>query len=166
MLVRGGSLARSMSDYLVQEIEATGNITVRLHTEISDGHGAGQLEALTLCDRRHGRLERVPATALFVLIGGEPHTQWLPAAVQRRYGYVLTGRDVARDGTDPSCWPLDRAPLPLETSIPGVFAVGDVRYRSIKRVASAVGDGATAVRLVHEYLATEHADGLAPAVRT
>jgi thioredoxin reductase (NADPH) len=166
MLVRGESLARSMSDYLVQEIEATGNITVRLHTEISNGHGAGQLEALTLCDRRHGRLERVQATALFVLIGGEPHTQWLPAAVQRRYGYVLTGRDVARDGTDSSCWPLDRAPLPLETSIPGVFAVGDVRYRSIKRVASAVGDGATAVRLVHEYLATEHADGLAPAART
>jgi thioredoxin reductase (NADPH) len=166
MLVRGESLARSMSDYLVREIEATGNIVVRLHTGISDGRGAGQLEALTLCDRRHGRLERVPATALFVLIGGEPHTQWLPEAVQRRYGYVLTGRDVARDGAGPARWPLDRAPLPLESSIPGVFAVGDVRYRSIKRVASAVGDGATAVRVVHEYLAAEHADESLPAAGT
>jgi thioredoxin reductase (NADPH) len=166
MLVRGESLARSMSDYLVREIEATGNITVRLHTEIVDGHGAGQLETLTLCDRRRGRLERVPAIALFVLIGGEPHTQWLPESVQRRYGYVLTGRDVARDGTGPSCWPLARAPLPLETSIPGVFAVGDVRCGSIKRVASAVGDGATAVRLMHEYLAAEHLDEPSPAVRT
>jgi thioredoxin reductase (NADPH) len=158
MLVRGESLARSMSDYLVREIEATGNITVRLHTEISDGHGAGRLEALTLCDRRRGWLERVPATALFVLIGGEPRTQWLPETVQRRYGYVLTGRDVARDGTGSPGWPLDRAPLPLETSIPGVFSVGDVRHRSIKRVASAVGDGATSVRLVHEYLAAEDPD--------
>jgi len=166
MLVRGESLARSMSDYLVQEIEATGNITVRLHTEISDGHGTDRLEALTLCDRRRGRLERVPATALFVLIGGEPRTQWLPDTVQRRYGYLLTGRDVARDGTGAPCWPPGRAPLPLETSIPGVFAVGDVRYRSIKRVASAVGDGATAVRLVHEYLAAERPDERPLAVRT
>ena len=100
---------------------------------------------------------------LFVLIGGEPHTQWLPGTVQRRWGYILTGRDVARDGQQ---WPLDRAPLPLETSMPGVFAVGDVRCRSIKRVASAVGDGATAVRLVHEYLAAEHADEPALAVGT
>jgi thioredoxin reductase (NADPH) len=155
MLVRGDSLARSMSGYLIREIEATGNITVRLHTEISDGHGADHLEALTLRDRRYGRRERVPATALFVLIGGEPRTQWLPEAVDRRWGYIVTGRDVARGGQQ---WPLDRAPLPLETSMPGVFAVGDARYRSIKRVASAVGDGATAVRLVHEYLTAERAD--------
>ena len=106
---------------------------------------------------RRGRTEQVPATALFALIGGVPRTQWLPPAVQLREGYVLTGRDVARDGAQP--WPLDRAPLPLETSMPGVFAVGDVRCRSIKRVASAVGDGATAVRLVHEYLAAEPAEG-------
>jgi thioredoxin reductase (NADPH) len=155
MLVRGDSLGRSMSEYLIREIEATGNITVRLHTEISDGHGTDHLEALTLCDRRYGRPERVPATALFVLIGGEPRTQWLPAAIQRRWDYIVTGRDVARGGQQ---WPLDRAPLPLETSMPGVFAVGDARYRSIKRVASAVGDGATAVRLVHEYLTAEQAD--------
>jgi thioredoxin reductase (NADPH) len=155
MLVRGDSLARSMSEYLIREIEATGNITVRLRTEISDGHGTGHLEALTLCDGRSGLPERVPATELFVLIGGEPRTQWLPEEVERRWGYIVTGRDVARGGQH---WPLDRAPLLLETSMPGVFAVGDARYRSIKRVASAVGDAATAVRLVHEYLAAEHAD--------
>ena len=107
--------------------------------------------------------EEVPAGALFVLIGGEPRTQWLPAAVQLSGGYIRTGRDVgAADQT--SRWPLDRPPLPLETSVPGVFAVGDARYRSIKRVASAVGDGATAVRLVQEYIAEDHADELRGAV--
>jgi thioredoxin reductase (NADPH) len=158
LVTRGDNLERSMSEYLISEIEATANITVRLHTEVTDGHGADHLEALTLCDRQNGTTEQVPAAALFVLIGGEPRTQWLPETVQLRWGYILTGRDVVRDGSDPSRWPLDRAPLPLETSMPGVFAVGDARYRSIKRVASAVGDGATAVRLVHEYLAPDAAD--------
>src|SRR6266702_4208341 len=141
-------LARSMSEYLIREIEATANISVRLRTEITDGHGEHQLEALTLCDTRRGRTERVPAAALFVLIGGEPRTQWLPAEIQLEWGYIRTGRDVAREG-----WPLTRAPLPLETSMPGVFAAGDARYRSIKRVASAVGDGATVVRLAQDYIA-------------
>jgi thioredoxin reductase (NADPH) len=153
MLVRGDSLARSMSDYLIREIEATHNVTVCLHTEVTDGHGTDHLDALTLHDTRHDRAEQVPAAALFVLIGGEPRTQWLPEAIQLDYGYILTGRDVAADGSHPSRWPLDRAPLPLETSMPGVFAAGDARYRSIKRVASAVGEGATAVRLAYEYLA-------------
>jgi thioredoxin reductase (NADPH) len=160
LLVRGDNLTQSMSDYLIREIEATANITVRLHTEVTDGHGTDRLEGLTLHDRRDSRTEQVPAAALFVLIGGEPRTQWLPETVQLRWGYILTGRDVVRDGSAPSRWPLNRAPLPLETSIPGVFAVGDARYRSMKRVASAVGDGATAVRLVHEYLAPEAADEL------
>ena len=115
MLVRGDSLTRSMSDYLIREIEATSNITVRLHTEVTDGHGADHLDALTLHDRLHDRTEQVPAAALFVLIGGEPHTQWLPEAIQLERGYILTGRDVVRDGAHPSRWPLDRAPLPLET---------------------------------------------------
>ena len=160
ILVRGDSLARSMSDYLTREIEATSNIMVRLHTEITDGHGSGHLDALTLHDSLHGRTEQVSAAALFVLIGGEPRTQWLPEAIQLEGGYILTGRDVVREGAHPSRWPLDRPPLPLETSMPGVFAAGDARYRSIKRVASAVGDGATVVRLAHEYLTTGHADEL------
>ena len=152
MLVRGDSLGRSMSDYLIREIEATGNLTVRLCTEVSDGCGDDHLEALTLHDKTDGRSEQVPAAALFVLTGGEPRTQWLPETIQLERGYILTGRDVIRDGLDSSWSPPGGIPLPLETSVPGVFAVGDARYRSIKRVASAVGDGATAVRLVHEYL--------------
>ena len=160
MLVRGDSLARSMSDYLIREIKATASITVRLHTEVSDGHGEEHLESLTLHDKRHDRTKQVPAAALFVLIGGEPHTHWLPETMQLEHGYILTGRGVVRDGARPSRWPLERAPFPLETSIPGVFAAGDARYRSIKRVASAVGDGATAVRLAQEYLATEYTDEL------
>jgi len=148
MLVRGDSLARTMSDYLIREIKATGNLAVRLHTEVIEGHGDDHLEALTLHDKLDERAEQVPAAALFVLIGGEPRTGWLPDAIQLEHGYILTGRDVVPDGSG-------RAPLPLETSVPGVFAVGDARYRSIKRVASAVGDGATAVRLVHEHLCAE-----------
>ena len=96
-----------------------------------------------------------------MLIGGEPHTQWLPATIQREHGYILTGRDVAQTPG----WPLDRSPLPLETSVPGVFAAGDARYRSIKRVASAVGDGATAVRLTQEYLALQNVVGQPPSAR-
>ena len=128
---------------------------MRLNTEVTDGHGTEHLDALTLHDVLQDRIEQVPAAALFVLIGGEPRTQWLPGTVQTDHGYILTGRDVMRDGVAGAGWPLDRAPLPLETSIPGVFAVGDARYRSLKRVASAVGDGATAVRLAHEYLAAK-----------
>ena len=157
MLVRGDSLARSMSDYLIREIEATGNITVRLHTEVTGGHGRDHLESLTVRDKRRGHRAEVPASALFVMIGGEPCTEWLPAGVQLADGYIRTGRDVLRDGAPLGRWLLDRPPLPLETSVPGVFAVGDARYRSIKRVASAVGDGATAVRLVQEYLANTSA---------
>ena len=159
MLVRKDSLARSMSEYLIREIEATPNIAVRLHTEITDGHGSDHLDALTVHDSLSDGTDQVPADALFVLIGGEPHTQWLPAPIQREYGYILTGRDVAQTPG----WPLDRSPLPLETSMPGVFAAGDARYRSIKRVASAVGDGATAVRLTQEYLALQNAVGQPPA---
>jgi thioredoxin reductase (NADPH) len=130
-------------------------MSVRLNTEVTGGGGDQRLETVTLHDRLADRHEDVPAAALFVSIGGEPRTQWLPAEVQLERGYIRTGRDVVRDIGQPASWPLERAPLPLETSVPGVFAIGDARYRSMKRVAAAVGDGATAVRLVHEYLAAD-----------
>jgi thioredoxin reductase (NADPH) len=151
MVVRGGSLHATMSEYLITVIAQTPNIRVRLATEVVDGAGDGYLEAVTIRDRDTGRTERLPASGLFVLIGAEPRTEWLAGTLQRSaHGYLLTGRDVAA-AEDASGHPR-RAPMPLETSMPGVFAVGDVRHRSIKRVASAVGEGATAIHLVHEYL--------------
>jgi thioredoxin reductase (NADPH) len=153
MLVRGASLATTMSDYLVQEIQAAPNIAVRFGVEVVDGHGDGRLASLTLRDRRTGTAKTVPAAALFVLIGAEPHTGWLPQAIQRdRWGFVVTGADLLQDGTPPPQWPLDRGPMSFESSMPGVFAVGDVRHGSIKRVAAAVGEGSVAIRLLHEYL--------------
>jgi len=148
-------LGEFMSDYLVRKVQATPNISVVLHTEVVDGHGRQRLEGLTLRDRHTGATRTVPASAMFVLIGAEPRTDWLAGVVERdERGYVLTGRDlVGADGRPPAGWPLERPPMPLETSLPGVFAAGDVRYRSIKRVASAVGEGSIAVQLVHEYLA-------------
>jgi thioredoxin reductase (NADPH) len=156
ILVRGDGLAATMSDYLVKEIEAPGNLTVRPHTEAVGGRGRGRLEALVLRRNSDGTTRTVPATALFVMIGAEPRTEWLAGAVDRDpQGYVLTGHDLLRDGRPPATWPLARPPLLFETSVPGVFAAGDVRHRSVKRVASAVGAGAIVVQLVHEYLAEQ-----------
>jgi thioredoxin reductase (NADPH) len=151
VLARGNDLAKSMSSYLISAIEATPNITVRLGTEVIDGGGSGALEYLTLADRATGTVREAAADALFIMIGGEPHTQWLPSEIVRDGGgYVVTGRDIlGQPGTD---WNASREPFPLETSMTGVFAAGDVRHASIARVAAAVGDGATAVRLVHDYL--------------
>jgi thioredoxin reductase (NADPH) len=147
-------LGERMSDYLVQQLLATPNVALRLHHEVVDGRGRGRLEGLTLRDRDSGAVEAVAASAVFVLIGAEPRTDWLDGVVERdERGYVLTGRDVVEGGRPRARWPLERPPLLLETSLPGVFAAGDVRYRSVKRVASAVGEGAIAVQLVHEYLA-------------
>jgi thioredoxin reductase (NADPH) len=112
----------------------------------------GHLEALTIRDDPSGMTVTVPAAAVFILIGAEPRTDWLSRCVRDEQGYVLTGRDLYRDGRLPSAWPLERVPLLLETSVPGVFAAGDVRHGATKRVASAVGEGAIAVRLVQEYL--------------
>lgn len=156
LLVRRDSFAKSMSSYLVRAIESTPNVLVRHNTEVIDGDGDGHLESITLADRAAGTTERRPATALFVMIGGEPHTRWLPAEIARDAGgYVITGRDLL--AANRSRWERDREPKAFETSMPGVFAAGDVRNGSIKRVASAVGDGAAAVRLVHEYLREQHA---------
>ncbi|MGH2884210.1 MAG: NAD(P)/FAD-dependent oxidoreductase, partial [Solirubrobacteraceae bacterium] len=150
LVVRGNNLADSMSSYLILAIESTPNVLVCQHTEVIDGGGDVALEWITLADRATGAVEEVPAAALFVMIGGEPRTQWLPSDIGRDTdGYLITGRDV-RERPEIG-WDQDREPLPLETSIPGVFAAGDVRHGSIKRVASAVGEGATAIRLVHEH---------------
>jgi thioredoxin reductase (NADPH) len=152
VLVRGDSLARSMSSYLVRAIESTSNVAVRHRTEVVDGAGDGRLERITLTDRGAGRVEEVAADALFIMIGGEPHTQWLPPEVAHdAHGYLVTGHDLVEEPT--AHWAAHREPLALETSMPGVFAAGDARHGSIKRVASAVGEGASLVRMVHEYLA-------------
>ena len=153
-------LGEFMSDYLVQKVQATPNVTVVLHTEVVDGHGRQRLEGLTLRDRHTGATRTVAASAVFILIGAEPRTDWLDGVVERdERGYLLTGRDLLRDGRPPTSWSLERPPLLLETSLPGVFAAGDVRYRSVKRVASAVGEGSIAVQLVHEYLAEPGGQG-------
>jgi thioredoxin reductase (NADPH) len=152
LLVRGPDLAKSMSDYLIQEIEQAPNVSVRLRTQVVGGLGGHRLEGLVLRHRETGTIEEVPAAALFVMIGGEPRTEWLAGVERDDHGYVLTGHDLLGPGGMPDGWPLGRPPLLLETSIPGVFAAGDVRHRSVKRVASAVGEGAVAVQLVHQYL--------------
>ena len=153
VLVRGRSLANSMSDYLIREIESAPNVTVRCRVAVTGGAGQGRLECLTLTDLESGAAETVAAGALFVLIGAEPHTQWLPGAVRRDpSGFLLTGTDLLQDGRVPEPWPLRRQPMLLESSLPGVFAAGDVRHGSVKRVASAVGEGSIAIHLVHRYL--------------
>ena len=154
LLVRGDSLMASMSDYLIRQIEADKRIEVRLRTQVVDVRGAPQqLDGLVLADTVTGATETVPAAALFVLIGAEPRTQWLAGTLERdRGGYLLTGRDLL-EAAGPTGVSRNRPPLPLETSLPGVFAAGDVRHGSIKRVASAVGEGSSAIRHVHEHLA-------------
>jgi thioredoxin reductase (NADPH) len=155
MLVRGGSLADSMSHYLVERVEAADNIDVRLRTEVVRGGGTDHLEWLTLVDRATGEEEEVQANWLYAFIGALPRTEWLGDAVARdEHGFILTGPDIAAFTGDPTRWPLSRAPFPLETSQPGVFAAGDVRRASMKRVASAVGEGSSAISNVHLYLET------------
>lgn len=152
MVVRGQSLAASMSDYLIRQIGALPNVDVRLGTWVVEGHGHRRLEEVTV-ERVDGKREKLRAAGLFVLVGGTPHTQWLAGTIEMdAKGYILTGRDLLRSGHPPSGWKLEREPFFLETSMPGVFAAGDARYRSVKRVASAVGEGATAIQLIHEYL--------------
>jgi thioredoxin reductase (NADPH) len=152
LLVRGDSVEAHMSDYLVQEIRRTPNVEVRLQTEAVDGHGTGKLERLVLADRARGTTETVPAEALFVLVGSVPRSLWLEGVVARdAHGFVLTGDEL--DAEALRDWPLARRPMHHETSLPGVFAAGDVRFGSVKRVASAVGEGAVAVTEIEEFLA-------------
>ncbi len=156
ILVRGGGLSKSMSEYLVREIADTPNIRVLTHTEAAGGAGKGHLEALSLRNSRTDHEETVPASALFVLIGAVPHTDWLTETLARNdRGYLLTGPWAATVRTPPLPWPLPRRPLRYETSVPGVFAIGDVRAGSIKRVAAAAGEGAIAVQLMHNYLSEQ-----------
>jgi thioredoxin reductase (NADPH) len=154
LVVRAGSLAGTMSTYLVERIAAAPNIAVRYRCQVVAGRGDGHLEALTLADQDSGVTEEVPSSWLFVFIGASPRTEWLgPDVVRDDKGFVVTGQDLLRPDWARR-WPLARAPFALETSVPGVFAAGDVRLDSMKRVASAVGEGAMSTYLVHRYLAT------------
>jgi thioredoxin reductase (NADPH) len=153
LLVRAGSLEKSMSYYLIRQISEIPNIEVRVSTDVVELHGDDHLEAITLCNSATRTVETVRAGYMFVFIGAEPRTDWLDGVVERdRRGFVLTGPDLLVEGNRPRGWDLDRDPYFLEGSVPGVFAAGDVRANSVKRVASAVGEGAMAIQLIHGYL--------------
>jgi thioredoxin reductase (NADPH) len=142
-----------MSYYLIQQIREIGNISVRTCTEVTAAEGSDHLERLTLRDTSTGATETVDAQWLFLFIGAAPLTEWLDGVVDRdERGFVIAGPDLSVEGDRPNGWELDRAPYHLETSVPGVFVAGDARAESAKRVASAVGEGAMAVMLVHRYL--------------
>jgi thioredoxin reductase (NADPH) len=152
LLVRGPDLAAGMSSYLIEAIEAAANVEVRTSVETVGGGGDGRLETVRVRSLADGAEESLPADGLFVMIGAQPRTDWLPATIQRdRFGFVRTGSDVAPDG-----WPLGRGPQPFETCLPGAFAVGDVRAGSVKRVASAVGEGSVVVSQLHVHLKAAH----------
>lgn len=156
LLIRAGDLRRSMSQYLIDQIGQLPNIEVHPHTEVAAGEGTEHLERLTLRDARSGETRTVDTSWLFIFIGAEPRTEWLDGVVARDgFGFVLTGPDLLSGGGRPPGWSLPRDPYHLEASLPGVFAAGDVRAESVKRVASAVGEGAMAVSLVHRYLAAQ-----------
>ena len=153
LLVRGPQLAQSMSGYLITQISATPNIRLRTDIEVVRGDGNQRLQRLTLRNRLTGQDETHDAAALFILVGAQPHTAWLPPEIATDdWGFVITGHDLLDHGKPPESWPLQRPPMLLETSVPGIFAVGDARHRSVKRVASAVGEGSIAITLIHEYL--------------
>ncbi|HME33290.1 MAG TPA: FAD-dependent oxidoreductase [Terriglobales bacterium] len=154
MLLRGDSLSATMSRYLIDQIEKTPNIQLWTHAEVIEVHGETHLEEISVQCSDTNTVERVPASAMFIYIGALPMTDWLGTTVLRdERGFVLAGPDMLKDGKRPAQWNLDRAPFLLESSLPGVFVVGDVRHGSIKRVASAVGEGAIAVQFIHRYMA-------------
>jgi thioredoxin reductase (NADPH) len=152
MLLRGDGLSATMSKYLIDEIESTSNIVLGPKTQVIEAEGDQRLEALRLSGPQGEWRE--PATSLFVFIGAAPGTEWLPACILRdQKGFVLAGPDLPRNGKLAALWPEKREPFLLESSVPGVFVAGDLRYGSVKRVASAVGEGSIAVQFAHQYLA-------------
>ena len=153
MLVRGESLNASMSQYLIDQIKQTENIRVEYNSSVIEAHGEERLEAISVYCTESNETNIYPANSLFVLIGAVPHTNWLEGVIERdERGFILTGAELTRDGKMPKNWTLDRSPNLLETNIPGIFAVGDVRKGSVKRVASGVGEGSVAISFVHQYL--------------
>jgi thioredoxin reductase (NADPH) len=153
MLIRSASLASTMSQYLIDQIKETPNIQLWAHASVAEVHGEIRLEEISVLCSDTDKLERVPASAMFIFIGALPRTDWLGDLVERdERGFLLTGPDLIRDGKRPKGWALDRDPFLLETNIPGIFAVGDVRHGSVKRVASGVGEGSVAVQFIHQYL--------------
>ncbi len=153
LLVRGESLAATMSQYLIEQIQGTDKIDIEYRTRVVEAHGEDHLESLSFVCDLSGDVSRVPASSLFVFIGAEPRTAWLDGTVERDdKGFILTGPDLLRPGKRPKGWTLERDPSLLETNVPGVFAVGDVRFGSVKRVASGVGEGSVAIQFVHQYL--------------
>ena len=153
ILVRGDSLAKSMSQYLIDQIHATENIAVRTCSTVVEAQGDTHLASITIEDANTGKRETVPASSLFIFIGAMPYTNWLDGLVERdEQGFILAGTDVMHDGKRPRGWQLNRDPFLLESSVPGIFVAGDVRHGSIKRVAAGVGEGSMAVQFVHRYL--------------
>jgi thioredoxin reductase (NADPH) len=154
MLVRRESLAATMSQYLIDQIKKTPNIEIWAETEVTAVHGDKRLEEISVHCSRTGTVDRVSAGSLFIYIGALPRTDWLGSQIQRdARGFILSGPDLIKEGKRPASWPLERDPALLETNVPGIFVVGDVRHGSVKRVASGVGEGAVAVQFVHQYLA-------------
>jgi thioredoxin reductase (NADPH) len=153
MLVRGPSPSASMSQYLINQLKETKNIQIEFNSSVVEAHGADHLEAVSVHCSATNEINKVPANALFILIGAAPNTAWLADVVERdELGFILSGPDLMRDGKRPKGWQVDRDPGLLETSVPGIFVVGDVRHGSVKRVASGVGEGSVAISFVHQYL--------------
>jgi len=154
LLVRADSLDKKMSQYLVHQINETDNIRVWLNSIVTEVKGENRLEEITITNIKTGEQQVVQAAGLFIYIGAEPHTDWLTGIIQRdANGFILTGSDLLQNGLQrPQNWALDRQPFLLETDIPGIFAAGDVRHGSIKRIAAGVGEGSTAIQLIHQYL--------------